>query len=206
MNDAFRLSREIPVTEPPRASIGARRNPATEAAVLQAAEELLVEGGMAAVTMEAVAKRARAGKATLYRWWPTRGQLLLAVYVASKETLALPDTGNLREDLILYLGQMIGHWRDSPAGAVFRHVIAEAQGEPAVLAAVKAQRAERWHHIRTLLQRAADRGEIAPGVEIAALEDRFAAQAWFWLLTDALPAPEALPAAVDQLLLAARAT
>lgn len=189
------------MSELSRASIGARRNPATEAAVLRAAEELLIEGGIAAVTMEAVAKRARAGKATLYRWWPTRGQLLLAVYVTSKETLVLPDTGNLRDDLIFYLAQMIGHWRDSPAGAVFRHVIAEAQNEPEVMAAVKAQRAERWHHIRTLLERAAARGELAPGVQLAALEERFAAQAWFWLLNDALPAPEALPAAVDQLLL-----
>ena len=48
-----------------RTSIGARRNPATEEAILQAAEAILQEGDLAGFSIEAVARRARAGKPTI---------------------------------------------------------------------------------------------------------------------------------------------
>ena len=207
MNGAFRfvnggnVPADRPAPMPPRASIGARRNPATEEAVLAAAAELLAEGGPAALTMEAVAKRARAGKATLYRWWPNRGQLLLAVYAASKSGFVIPDTGHLRDDLIAYVGQMLRHWREAPQGRVMRHLIAEAQSDPEVMAALNEMRDERWQQIRDLFRRSAARGELAPGVDIEMAEERIAAQAWYWLLTDRMPRPEALPGRIDQLML-----
>jgi AcrR family transcriptional regulator len=188
------------VTQPSRASIGAKRNPATETAVLAAAQDILAEGGIQALTMEAVAKRARASKATLYRWWPSRARLLLAVYSASKDSLPTPDTGSLHGDLVAYVGAMLRHWSEMPEGRVLRHLIAEAQSEPAVMEALKAQRAARWHHIRQLLDRAAARGELAPGLDVAACETRIAALAWFWLLTDTIPTPADLPTEIDQLL------
>ncbi len=69
-----------------RTSVGARRSDATEAAVLSAFADLVKEAGFAAVTMEAVAKRARAGKATLYRWWPTKAHLALALITKAGRT------------------------------------------------------------------------------------------------------------------------
>ena len=84
-----------------RASIGARRNPETEAAVLDAAEALVEEKGISGLSMEAVARRARAGKATLYRWWPTRGALLMAVYQRQKRIAGYPDTGTLEGDVLV---------------------------------------------------------------------------------------------------------
>lgn len=214
MNGAFRFvnggsviddapTAEVPAAPDcaPRASIGARRNPATEEAVLAAASELLIEGGIAALTMEAVAKRARAGKATLYRWWPNRGQLLLAVYVASKSGFVVPHTGRLREDLISYVGQMLRHWRDAPEGQVMRHLIAEAQSAPEVMAALTEMRNERWQDLRDIFRRAAARGELATGVEVNAAEERIAAQAWYWLLTNQIPADKDLPDRIDQIML-----
>ena len=63
-----------------RRSIGARRNPASEEAILDAAEAVLRENGIAGFSIEAVARRARAGKPTIYRWWPHRTALMLDVY------------------------------------------------------------------------------------------------------------------------------
>jgi AcrR family transcriptional regulator len=185
--------------EPPqgRTSVGARRSPETETAVLDAAEALIAEAGFARLTMEAVAKRARAGKATLYRWWPSRAHLLLAVYSRSKDTLPEPDTGALREDLAAYLAAMIRHWRDTVAGQTFRHLIAEAQGDPQALAALRREHRERWHHIHRIVLRARDRGEVAGTVQAA--EQRIAALMWYLLLTDQLPPPEAAGALADQL-------
>ncbi len=69
-----------------RRSIGAQRNPDSERAILDAARDLLAEEGLAGFSIEAVARRARAGKPTIYRWWPDKTRLLLAVYAGLKDS------------------------------------------------------------------------------------------------------------------------
>lgn len=171
-----------------RRSIGARRNPATEAAVLDAAAELIAERGYRALTMEEVARRAGAGKATLYRWWPGRAHLLIALYNRSKEGLPVPDHGRLADDITDYMFSMFEHWRDPVAGGVLRGLIAEAQSDPDVLVALSRARADRWRHIAALFERAEQRGELAPGTSVAAAEMRVASAAWYLLLNDQMPA------------------
>ena len=92
-----------------RRSIGARRNPASEEAILDAAEAVLRENGIAGFSIEAVARRARAGKPTIYRWWPHRTALMLDVYKRFKNAKAFPDTGSLRGDLVSFLGENHTH-------------------------------------------------------------------------------------------------
>ena len=79
--------------------LGRPRDARVDAAVLDAARSLLAEKGYAGTTVEAIATRAGVGKATIYRRWPTREQLLLAVTTADLPEVATPDTGDLREDL-----------------------------------------------------------------------------------------------------------
>ncbi|KFI33956.1 TetR family transcriptional regulator [Haematobacter missouriensis] len=172
---------------PSRRSIGSRRNPASETAILDAADELIAEKGIGALRMEDVARRAAASKATLYRWWPSRAHLLLALYNRSKDTLPVPDTGMLRQDLVDYMFSMFEHWREPVSGGVFRGLIAEAQSDPDVRATLIAARQERWRHIGGIFLRAAERGELAVGMTVAAAETRMAATAWYLLLTDEMP-------------------
>ncbi|MEO1420282.1 MAG: TetR/AcrR family transcriptional regulator, partial [Pseudomonadota bacterium] len=108
-----------------RRSIGAKRNPASAEAILDAAENLLAERGLRGFTIEEVARRARAGKPTIYKWWSSKAALLLDVYQRQK-TIAFQDTGNLEDDIVAFITAITIHWRDTPAGAVFRSVIAEA--------------------------------------------------------------------------------
>src|SRR5688500_18319365 len=89
-----------------RASIGARRHPATEAALLDAAEDLLREGDLAGFSIEAVARRARAGKPTIYRWWPNKTRLLLDVYQRQKGSVEAIDTGSIEADCIAFLERL----------------------------------------------------------------------------------------------------
>lgn len=82
-----------------------RRGAALEQAILQAAWAELAEKGYAALTYESVAARARTGKHAVYRRWPTKEGLLLAVFAergisAPRGTL---DTGSLRGDVIAAL-------------------------------------------------------------------------------------------------------
>ena len=114
-----------------RRSIGARRNPETEQAILEAAEAIMAEQGIAGFSIEAVAKRARAGKPTIYKWWPGKTALLLDVYHRQKPASVHMDTGSVEGDLVAFLTGVFAHWGDTGAGQVFRFVIAEAQRDEA---------------------------------------------------------------------------
>lgn len=187
-----------------RASIGARRSPDTEAAVLAATAELIREVGYAALTIEAVAKRARAGKATIYRWWPSKAHLLLSLYSASKQEMARPNTGSLRGDLIDYVGAMLARWRgddgEAATAPLLRLLIAEAQMDAAVQAALVDERTRRWHHIDRMVLQARNRGELNPALTPRRAEQKIISLLWYLLLNDQLPGPAETPALVDDIL------
>lgn len=172
-----------------RRSIGARRNPASQEAILDAAAELLAEVGIAGFSIEAVARRARAGKPTIYRWWPNRTALMLDVYKRFKTARAFPDTGNLRDDLIGFLDrQLIGFWRGSLCGLVYRAVIAEAQTDDGAAAALLAYQAERKSVAVTLIERAKARGEVPAETDSVLIIDLVVSYAWHRLLLGQLDA------------------
>ena len=89
-----------------RRSIGAKRNPASAEAILEAAKTVLLEAGHAGFSIEAVARRARAGKPTIYRWWPSKAALLLDVYQRQKR-FTYPDTGSLEDDISVFLDRLL---------------------------------------------------------------------------------------------------
>ena len=85
-----------------------RRGKALEDAVLDAAWCELLEGGYASFTMDAVATRAHTSRQVLYRRWPNRADLAMAAmqYVLNKHPVIVPNTGNVRDDLIALLRQV----------------------------------------------------------------------------------------------------
>lgn len=172
---------------PRRASIGARRNPKSEAAVLAAARELLAERGYSGFSIEEVARRAGAGKPTIYRWWPSKADLFIAVYAAEKEAaIPAPALGALRGNLVRYTTDLWRFWRGNPAGSAFRGLIAEAQGGATALEALRGKfLGERLATPRALFLTAAQRAEFP----LSEVEDRMALWIgfnWFHLLTDQL--------------------
>jgi AcrR family transcriptional regulator len=81
----------------------ATRGQARQDAILTAAAELVVEVGYERVTVDAIAARARASKATMYRLWPTKGALIAAALRRQAEgpgDVEIADTGSLRGDLL----------------------------------------------------------------------------------------------------------
>jgi len=191
-------------TQISRSSTGASRNPATEAAVLDAAAAILAEEGYGAMTMEAVARRARAGKATLYRWWPSRGHLLLALFSRAKAEIPEPDTGSLRGDLVVYLAETLRRWNgedgETPVAPLLRLLIAEAQIDPAVRTAMAEERRARWHHCDNIIARAAARGEVNPALPARAGERRIISLLWHLLLIDDLPPAAEAAMLADQMM------
>ncbi|SMQ86310.1 transcriptional regulator, TetR family [Devosia lucknowensis] len=166
-----------------RRSIGARRNPASQEAILDAAEAVLRELGIAGFSIEAVARRAKAGKPTIYRWWPHRTGLMLDVYKRFKTARAFPDTGSLRGDLIGFLdNQLVGFWKNSLCGTVYRAVIAEAQTDAGAAEALQAYQAERKAVARQMVERARARGEVPEDADATLIIDLVVSYAWHQLL------------------------
>ncbi|MBZ9695395.1 MULTISPECIES: TetR/AcrR family transcriptional regulator [unclassified Mesorhizobium] len=173
-----------------RRSIGARRNPDSADAILEAAEAVLVEGGYAGFSIEAVARRARAGKPTIYRWWPSKAALLLEVYQRQKR-VDIPDSGSLEEDLVGFLKNLFAHWRDTPSGSVYRSLIAEAQSDETAGAALAGYATGRRTHNSQIVDRAKARGEIADDIDSEVVADLIGSFAWKHLLTNRLDVNEA---------------
>lgn len=172
-----------------RRSIGAARNPESHEAILEAAEAILAEQGYAGFSIEAVARRAKAGKPTIYRWWPSKAHLLLDVYTRLKESMLEPDTGTLEGDLRTFLRNLLAFWAGAP-GDVFRSLIAEAQTDEKASEALREYCVDRIRHTAGLIERAKARGEVAEEVDSLAGSDLLSAYAWKLLLTGRLEGRE----------------
>ncbi|TBW40428.1 TetR/AcrR family transcriptional regulator [Siculibacillus lacustris] len=189
-----------PLTAPTRHSAGPRRSEASHAAILDAAEAILAERGSGGLTFEAVARRAGAGKPTLYRWWPNRTALLLEVYDRRKHR-ELPDhdTGDLAGDLLAVLADLWRFWRETPAGRAYAGIIAEAQQDDAARAVIAGQWTAPNFSLTPIFDRALARGDLTDAGEALTLREYVAAMNWFRLLTGRLD-PADLPGLVATLI------
>ena len=184
-----------------RHSTGPQRSDAAHKAILEAAEAILVEAGPGRVTFEAVARRAKAGKPTLYRWWPTKAALLLEIYERHKDrVIAPPDLGDLRADLIEFTRLLWAFWRETSGGPAFVALIAEAQTNAETRAELVAHFADDARSPLTpIFVRAIARGELPPDSNIRTLRDAVMAVYWYRLITGRL-APEPIAELIDRLL------
>jgi AcrR family transcriptional regulator len=131
-----------------------------EAELLAVTLQLLQEHGYDRLSLEAVATTARASKATLYRRWPTKAELVLAAFVEGTRQVAVdPDTGTLRDDL-LQMGQAICAHVSIHASTI-RAVLVETSRSAELNATMQQQfLGERKALMKRVLARAVDRGEI----------------------------------------------
>ena len=121
---------------------------------------LLQEHGYERLTVDAVASEARASKATVYRRWPSKAELVLAAFIEGIRQVAVaPETGSLRGDL-LQLGESCCEQGYQHASTI-RAVLVEVSHHPALSDALQHQFLDqRRALIQHILQQAVDRGEI----------------------------------------------
>ena len=138
--------------------------PARDAAICEATLALLVEVGYDRMSMDAVAARARASKATIYRHWPGKRELVLDALRSRTEACAvLADTGSLRADLLLSLLAM-AHASDCDEGELMAGVLRAMRQSPELGDCLRDQVLDRKREaIRTIVARAVARGELSEG-------------------------------------------
>jgi AcrR family transcriptional regulator len=147
---------------------GRPRSEKAHNAILEAAAELLLEKGLTAVSMDAVAASAGVSKATIYRWWPTKETLALdTLYHEWDAVPTARDTGSLRGDLLSLLRPWVRLAGKRPYGRVIAALITEAQTDPAFACQYRARFVEpRREQARAIFRRAIDRGEIPADTKI----------------------------------------
>jgi AcrR family transcriptional regulator len=144
----------------------AGRGPRARAAILEAADDLLVEKGFTATTIEGIAARAGVAKQTIYRWWSSKAELLLDCLIDDAgQDLPPFDTGSSAEDLRRELLRFAG-FLEQPPGQVLRALIGEAQHDPTVALQLRTRYLEPRRELdRVILQRGIERGELAADLD-----------------------------------------
>ncbi|MEJ2871072.1 TetR/AcrR family transcriptional regulator [Actinomycetospora sp. OC33-EN08] len=156
--------------EPARRSRGGRpRDASRDAAIVAAALDVLSEHGYERMTMDQVARRAGAGKATLYRRWPSKAELVahaVAQFDRTPTLEDLPDTGTLRGDLLALMRPQTDE-DDRRALAVASGIASLLSAEPALADAAGTALVEPFvASQRLLIRRAIERGEVRDDVDV----------------------------------------
>ncbi|MFN7924078.1 MAG: TetR/AcrR family transcriptional regulator [Bryobacteraceae bacterium] len=150
--------------------IGRPRSKSATQAILTATRELTTEAGYANLTIEAVAARAKSGKATIYRWWPSKAALVSEAFLANTDlTVPFPDTGSTQEDFRRHL-QLLAQLLSSPTGALLKIFVGHGQEDPELLKAFQERFLAPWRdEARQVLLRGLRRGDLRSNlfVEIA---------------------------------------
>jgi AcrR family transcriptional regulator len=116
--------------------LASRRSESSRVAILDAALSLCRERGFAKVTMEAIAAQAGVGKQTIYRWWPSKGAVVLAALEGVAARVPTADTGEVMADMRARVAQVVELYADETFGPHLGALIGAAQHDPALLADV----------------------------------------------------------------------
>jgi AcrR family transcriptional regulator len=160
-----------------------RQTAESHAAILDAVYALLQKKSVRDLTMEEVARRAKVGKPTLYKWWPTKGALVLAMLCERMApNLEKPTVLSAEESLRFRVRRLIDAF-NGPFGKVVAGLIAEGQSEPAIREAFF----DRWVSPRRTatiadLERGKNAGELQPETEPELLNDAIFGAIYYRLL------------------------
>lgn len=156
---------------PPTRSPGRPRSPEADDAIMGATLELLAAEGFRALTVEGVRERAGVGKATIYRRWHSKEELVKAAVGGLVDDLAAPDTGSLRGDAAALSAANVAAEAQGAASLMPR-LMSESIDEPELHALFFANLVEpRRRAVRTMLERARDRGEVRADADLELLID-----------------------------------
>ena len=146
---------------------GRPRSERAEQAILDATLDAIADCGVEGVRCEDVAARAGVGKATLYRRWAGKEDLLIAAFASLRSPLPQPRGESVREDLIAMLDVMARDSDDPRYARQFALLHGEGQRYPRLVARYKEQVVEpRRELIRSVLRRGMRTGELRPDVDI----------------------------------------
>jgi AcrR family transcriptional regulator len=191
-------------TPPPAGArpVGRPREARADRAIRTAALELMAEHGVQALRVDDVARRAGVGKATIYRRYRSKEQLVTeAVGALVDDDIEIPDTGSTRDDLVVLMREAVQLYSGTIAAKLMPSIVDEMSrnGE---LAAVARDRflTRRRGALRVVFERAIERGDLRPDLDVDFALDVLAGPLFYRLLITGGPIDEELAQSVVDLI------
>jgi AcrR family transcriptional regulator len=165
---------------------------ATSGAIRAAVVDELAAVGYGRFTIDGVARRAKVGKAAVYRRWPSKQEMVMAIITE----LALtpeppPDAGSLEDDVVAMLRPLWSSFLDPTVARIVPDLLAETARDPGFRTVVHEHvGSARRDRARLILRRAVDRGELHDGVDEELCLDLLAAPLYWRLAVTREPFDE----------------
>jgi AcrR family transcriptional regulator len=145
---------------------GRQRSEESEDAILSATLRLLRTKPLRDITIEEIARKAGVGKATIYKWWPSKAYVALDAFLRKMNRMVPnPDTGSAEADLKKQI-QYLAAFYTSPTGRIFGQFLAEAQSDREFASLLRERFMKPRREIAgVMFDRAVRRGEINPDLD-----------------------------------------
>jgi AcrR family transcriptional regulator len=145
---------------------GRRRSEESEDAILSATLQLLRTTQLRDITIEEIARKAGVGKATIYKWWPSKAYVALDAFLRKMNRMVPnPDTGSAESDLKKQIHYLVTFYT-SPTGRIFGQFLAEAQSDREFALLLRERFMDPRREISGIIfDRAVARGEIKPTLD-----------------------------------------
>lgn len=166
------------------AKAGRKRSEESRQAILEAAFSLFVESGLRALTIEGIAAEAGVGKQTIYRWWPSKADVLMEALTVKAELLvSTDDHGSYRDDLRSFLTQSFEIGRIDGVRELLAALMGQAQVDPEFGATFRERFLKRRRlALGVILERAVDRGDFPDGLRPETVADVVFGVIWYRVL------------------------
>ena len=174
-------------------SRGRPRSEESEAAILAATLQLLTEKPLREISMEEIARKAGVGKATIYKWWPSKAYVALDAFLRkANRMMPTPDTGSVRRDILEQVRSLMVFYRSS-AGRILGQFVAEAQNDKEFAELYRERFLKpRREGTRIIFDRGVKRGEIDQNLDLELVLDLIYAPAVYRLMVGHAPLEEKL--------------
>ncbi|GIE34690.1 TetR family transcriptional regulator [Actinoplanes italicus] len=149
-------------------ALGRPRDPEVDERITRAAAEVFGAEGWARFSVDAVARRAGVGKASIYLRWPNKEALLVGVFASRLSGVRDIDTGSLRDDLVAMARQVLHAFLDESGGAVLRLML-EAESIPAGQEHLDRFLQSQAAAARAIVHRGIDRGQLGGDISVTLL-------------------------------------
>jgi AcrR family transcriptional regulator len=169
-------------------SRGRPRSEASEEAILAATLQLLTEKSLRDISMEEIARNAGVGKATIYKWWPSKAYVALDAFLRkANQMIPTPDTGSVRKDFLKQVRSLMVFY-SSPAGHILGQFVAEAHSDKEFAALYRERFLKpRREATGIIFDRGVKRGELDQNLDRELVLDLIYAPAVYRLMVEHAP-------------------
>jgi AcrR family transcriptional regulator len=169
-------------------SRGRPRSEESEEAIVAATLRLLVAKPLRDISMEEIARIAGVGKATIYKWWPSKAYVALDAFLRkANQMMPMPDTGSVRRDFLEQVRSLMVFY-NGPAGPILGQFVAEAQSDKEFAALYRERFLKpRREATGVIFDRGVKRGEIDQNLDRELVLDLIYAPAVYRLMVGHAP-------------------